>query len=125
MRSLPGRRELARPLLPRRSGAFFRHPHSTRSSTPRLAAISPPAPRAQSQCSASSSPMSSGTPSSPSRILTPPAFTDSLAPLSKFIREAQRRAPTLRLVLVLDEFDELPRELYTRGDIGDAFFLTL
>jgi hypothetical protein len=33
--------------------------------------------------------------------------------------------PDRGIVLILDEFDELPLNLYKRGPVGDAFFLTL
>ena len=36
-----------------------------------------------------------------------------------------RTVPELGVVLILDEFDELPLDLYKRGPVADAFFLTL
>ena len=57
--------------------------------------------------------------------LTVPDFAGALAPLDDFLTEAFHRDPSLRLVIVLDEFDELPPPLYRRGDVSHAFFMTL
>ena len=57
--------------------------------------------------------------------LAPPRFRGALAPLYGFLTGAIRHDPTLRLVVVLDEFDALPPELYRRGSISHAFFTTL
>ena len=57
--------------------------------------------------------------------LTTPNFTGALAPLDGFLSTAFVRDPDLRLVVVLDEFDALPPELYRRNKISHAFFLTL
>lgn len=54
-----------------------------------------------------------------------PSFSDALSPLSDFIRRVGRTDPNFRATFILDEFDELPLELYRRSTIGDAFFLTL
>ena len=54
-----------------------------------------------------------------------PEFDGALAPLDDFLREALERIPELRVVMILDEFDELPFGLYERGGIGNSFFLTL
>jgi hypothetical protein len=54
-----------------------------------------------------------------------PAFVDGLSPLVDFLRVVQRRRPELRLVVILDEFDTLPIELFKRGPVGDALFQTL
>jgi hypothetical protein len=54
-----------------------------------------------------------------------PEFKDSLGPFVDFIEEILEIDPNTKFLLVLDEFDELPLDLYTRGPIGDAFFLTL
>ena len=57
--------------------------------------------------------------------LTTPDFSGALAPLSGFLAAAFRLDPSLRLVVVLDEFDALPPALYRRGDISHAFFTTI
>jgi hypothetical protein len=57
--------------------------------------------------------------------LTVPTFDRSLTPFGKFLGEARTRIPKLRLLLLLDEFDELPVTLYRPGDVGNALFLTL
>lgn len=54
-----------------------------------------------------------------------PEFDGALKPLGDFLRTVHERVPTLRALLILDEFDELPIELYRRGPLGDALFLTL
>ena len=53
-----------------------------------------------------------------------PASFDSLGPLSDWLEDVQALAPG-KIVLILDEFDELPAQLYARDAIGNAFFLTL
>ena len=57
--------------------------------------------------------------------LTAPNFNGALAPLDDFLTAAFGQDPSLRLVVVLDEFDALPPELYRRGDVSHAFFMTL
>ena len=57
--------------------------------------------------------------------LATPDFAGALAPLDDFLTEVFHRDPSLRLVIVLDEFDELPPPLYRRGDVSHAFFMTL
>lgn len=54
-----------------------------------------------------------------------PQFEQTLAPLRSLVGQMRARAPKLRVVIVIDEFDELPLEMYRRGPIGDAFFLAL
>jgi hypothetical protein len=54
-----------------------------------------------------------------------PTFTDALAPLSEYLRTIAKLSPNFRAVFILDEFDELPLDLYRRSTVGDAFFLTL
>jgi hypothetical protein len=54
-----------------------------------------------------------------------PEFDGALSPLSEFLDNIHRIAPDFKVLIVLDEFDELPLELYKRGDVGDSFFLAL
>ena len=54
-----------------------------------------------------------------------PSFEDTLAPLRSFIGKLRARVPKLRVLVIIDEFDELPLELYRRGPAGDALFLSL
>lgn len=54
-----------------------------------------------------------------------PEFRDNLAPVKSFIGHARRHHPKLRVVFLIDEFDDLPVELYRRGAVGDALFLSL
>ena len=57
--------------------------------------------------------------------LTAPHFNGALSPLDDFLTAAFDLDPALRLVVVLDEFDELPAELYRKGNVSHAFFMTL
>jgi hypothetical protein len=55
-----------------------------------------------------------------------PKFDKSLAPLVDFVEDAfAAQGSDQRLLLVLDEFDELPPALYDRSPTGNAFFLAL
>ncbi len=54
-----------------------------------------------------------------------PSFTDTLAPLVEFARACIERSPNFRLVLIIDEFDGLPVDLYKRGPVANAFFSAL
>jgi hypothetical protein len=54
-----------------------------------------------------------------------PVFATSLSPLVDYVDEVLETEPGRRFLLILDEFDELPLDLYKRGPMGDAFFLTL
>ena len=53
-----------------------------------------------------------------------PSFASGLAPLSTFVEEALIDN-NLRLLFILDEFDELPLELIDRNDLSTSLFLTL
>src|SRR5262249_46088635 len=57
--------------------------------------------------------------------LPAPVFEDALAPLGELLDSVLQVVPDYKILFILDEFDELPIELYKRGDLGDAFFLTL
>lgn len=59
------------------------------------------------------------------RGLQLPDFGGALSPLSDFLDEVLQIAPRYRILFILDEFDELPLDLYKRGPMGDAFFLTI
>lgn len=52
-----------------------------------------------------------------------PSFGDSLAPLADFFDDLSAKAPERRFLVVLDEFDELPVDLYERDPMGNSFFL--
>ena len=54
-----------------------------------------------------------------------PKFDDALSPLVGFLEEVRRAVPGLHILIVLDEFDELPPELLGRGDLAKAMFLTI
>ncbi len=59
------------------------------------------------------------------RGLAAPHFSGALAPLHGFLTDVFASDPSLRLVIVLDEFDQLPSRLYRRGDVSHTFFTTL
>ncbi|MCB0190760.1 MAG: AAA family ATPase [Anaerolineae bacterium] len=59
------------------------------------------------------------------RHLAPPEFEEALSPLTDYLDAVQEIDPDCRIVFILDEFDELPLGLYSRGPLGDSFFLTL
>jgi hypothetical protein len=57
--------------------------------------------------------------------LSMPSFEGALSPITDFLEDVTEILPDLRIVIILDEFDELPIDLYRRGPLADAFFLTL
>ncbi len=57
--------------------------------------------------------------------LQTPKFNDSLSPLSDFLEEVTTIIPEYRILFILDEFDELPIEIYRFNPIGQSFFLAL
>ena len=57
--------------------------------------------------------------------IPPPDFTGALNPLASYLQTLGRVLPGTKLLIILDEFDELPLELYRRSPEGDAFFLTI
>ena len=54
-----------------------------------------------------------------------PEFSDSLSPMAEYLDDVIEQVPDIRMVVILDEFDELPIELYEKNKIGNSFFLTL
>jgi hypothetical protein len=54
-----------------------------------------------------------------------PSFNGALSPLSSFLDSIVTIIPEYKILFILDEFDELPIDLYKRGTIGDTFFLSL
>jgi len=57
--------------------------------------------------------------------LSIPKFEGALSPLTDFLKNVHELIPDLHILFILDEFDELPIDLYKRGSLADAFFLTL
>ena len=49
-------------------------------------------------------------------------FEGSITPLDKFFRFLRRTKPEYKFVIIIDEFDEIPNELYKITNIGDNFF---
>jgi len=58
-------------------------------------------------------------------VLPVPEFGDALTPITDFLDAAAELVPELRVLFVIDEFDELPLALYNRTVEGNPFFLTL
>jgi AAA domain-containing protein len=54
-----------------------------------------------------------------------PTFDGTLAPLIKILDKLRRYSPRKKFVLILDEFDELPDELYRVGALAEVFFANL
>lgn len=54
-----------------------------------------------------------------------PNFDGALYPLADFLESVHDAIHALRILFILDEFDEIPVELFRRGPLADAFFLTL
>lgn len=52
-------------------------------------------------------------------------FAGSLAPLSRILDAVLRATPDRRFVVIVDEFDEIPPELYRSGAIAETFFSNL
>lgn len=57
--------------------------------------------------------------------LAEPEYTGTLSPLNDFLDQLLAIAPEKQFLLVVDEFDELPTELYKGRGIADTFFQTL
>ena len=56
--------------------------------------------------------------------ISSPDFSNGLAPLSTFIDEVLRRHD-VRILFILDEFDELPIELFQRNNVSTSLFQPL
>ena len=54
-----------------------------------------------------------------------PQCIESLRPLVDYFDQLRRVFPAGRFTVVIDEFDEIPVELYKRGSVGDTFFGSL
>ena len=54
-----------------------------------------------------------------------PEFRIGFSPFSDFIDDVREILPTRRIIMILDEFDELPIDLYKPGAVGDALFLSI
>jgi len=54
-----------------------------------------------------------------------PEFDKALSPFTDFLDDISALIPEKRIVFILDEFDQLPLNLYQPGPLGNAFFLTM
>ncbi|MDD3473369.1 MAG: AAA family ATPase [Syntrophaceae bacterium] len=57
--------------------------------------------------------------------ISSPNFDEALSPLADFLDDVLNVINGRRIMFILDEFDQLPMELYTKGPLGNAFFLTM
>jgi len=57
--------------------------------------------------------------------LEKPIFEGSLQPLVTFIEDVVEVNKMVRIVIILDEFDEIPSKLYPYTEAGDSFFHSL
>ena len=51
-----------------------------------------------------------------------PKFDGALAPIIRYFKSLKHFAPNHRFIIIIDEFDELPVDLYHYTNIGDTFF---
>jgi hypothetical protein len=59
-------------------------------------------------------------------VISKPEFKDSLSPkLPYYFKNIKRLSPNLKFVIIIDEFDEIPVELYPYTEAGDSFFHNL
>jgi hypothetical protein len=54
-----------------------------------------------------------------------PKFTGSFSNITEFLDEVNEIDDNFRVLIILDEFDRISRELFERGDIGKSFLLTV
>ena len=52
-------------------------------------------------------------------------FSSSLIPLNRLLLSLNRELPNTRVVVILDEFDEINEDLYRYGELANTFFLNL
>ena len=52
-------------------------------------------------------------------------YSSSLASLNSLLNSLSRESPDTRVVVILDEFDEINEELYRYGELANTFFLNL
>lgn len=57
--------------------------------------------------------------------LPPSDYNGSLSPLGSLANHALKVAPQSRFVIIIDEFDEFPQELYLKGNLAETFFANL
>jgi hypothetical protein len=60
-----------------------------------------------------------------SELIDAPMFDATLAPLNGLVDDLRSLDERLKFVFVIDEFDELPDDMFQRGGPGDAIFLPI
>ena len=54
-----------------------------------------------------------------------PDFEGALSPLATYLADVRRVDPDFRCLIILDEVDELPVDVYRKGPLGNAAFATI
>jgi len=55
--------------------------------------------------------------------ISKPTFSEVLSPpLATYFKRIKRICPNLKFIIIIDEFDEIPSELYRYTEIGNTFF---
>lgn len=54
-----------------------------------------------------------------------PDFDGALSPLAAYLSDVRRVDPDFRCLIILDEVDELPVDVYRKGPLGNAAFATI
>lgn len=57
--------------------------------------------------------------------ITLPEFNGAFNPITDFFDEVEVLCPELKIIIILDEFDQISPDLYMRTEIANSFFLTL
>ena len=52
-------------------------------------------------------------------------YSSSLIPLNRLLLSLNRELPDTRVIIILDEFDEINEDLYRYGELANTFFLNL
>ena len=52
-------------------------------------------------------------------------YSSALLPLNRLLRAVAEELPTTRIVVILDEFDEINEDLWRHGSLANTFFLNL
>ncbi|MDF3076741.1 MAG: hypothetical protein K0S09_630 [Sphingobacteriaceae bacterium] len=59
------------------------------------------------------------------KTLPIPEFAGALSPITEYLEQVSAILPECKIVIILDEFDKIPAEMYQKGQIGDSFFETI
>ncbi len=56
---------------------------------------------------------------------TEQSYSSSLIPLNRLLLSLHHELPDMRVIIILDEFDEINEDLYRSGELANTFFLNL